>query len=50
MQGLLRTVGARKMGEKAAAAAISFLEQRGLIVDTGKTKKPRRARREHRAG
>jgi hypothetical protein len=43
MQGLLRTVGARKTGEKAAAAAISFLEQRGLIVDTGKTKKPRRA-------
>jgi hypothetical protein len=43
MQGLLRTVGARKTGEKAAAAAIFFLEQHGLIVDTGKTKKPRRA-------
>jgi hypothetical protein len=36
-------VGARKRGEKAAAAAISFLERRELIVDTGKTKKPRRA-------
>jgi hypothetical protein len=43
MQGLLRAVGARKTGEKAAAGAIFFLvEQRGLIVDTGKTKKPRR--------
>jgi hypothetical protein len=42
MQRLLRTVEARKTGEKAAAAAISLLEQRGLIVDTGKTKKPRR--------
>ena len=42
MQGLLRAVGARKTGEKAAAAAIYLLEQRGLIVDTGTTKKPRR--------
>jgi hypothetical protein len=43
MQGLLRAVGARKTGEKTAAAAIAFLKQRGLIVDTGKTKKPRRS-------
>jgi hypothetical protein len=42
MQRLLRSVGARKRGEKAAAAAISFLERRELIVDTGETKKPRR--------
>jgi hypothetical protein len=42
MQGLLRGVGARKTGEKAAAAAIASLEQLGLIVDTGRTKKPRR--------
>ena len=45
MQRLLRAVGARKTGEKAAASAIAFLEQRSLIVDTGKTKKPRRRRR-----
>jgi hypothetical protein len=38
MQRLLRSVGARKGGEKAAATAISFLEERGLIVDTGRTK------------
>jgi hypothetical protein len=37
-----RCVEARKAGEKTAAAAISFLEQKGLIVDTGRTKKPRR--------
>ena len=43
MQRLLRAVGARKTGEKAAASAIAFLEQRSLIVDTGKTKKPRRS-------
>jgi hypothetical protein len=43
MQRLLRSVGARKGGEKAAATAISFLEERGLIVDTGRTKKPHRA-------
>jgi hypothetical protein len=39
MQGLLRAIGARRKGEKTAAAAISLLEERGLIVDTGKTKK-----------
>ena len=43
VQGLLRAVGARKTGEKAAAAAIAFLEQHGIIEDTGRTKKPRRA-------
>jgi hypothetical protein len=43
VQALLRATGARRTGEKAAAAAISFLEERGLIVDTGTTKKPRRA-------
>jgi hypothetical protein len=31
------------MGEKAAAGAIAFLKHSGLIVDTGKTKKPRRS-------
>ena len=45
MQKLLRSVGARKRGEKAAAAAVSFLERRELIVDTGRTKKPRRSGR-----
>jgi hypothetical protein len=43
MQELLRGIGARKTGEKAARAAIGFLEQGGLIMDTGRTKKPRRA-------
>jgi hypothetical protein len=43
MRALLRATGARRTGEKSAAAAISFLERRELIVDTGKTKKPRRA-------
>jgi hypothetical protein len=43
VQALLRATGARRTGEKTAAAAISFLEERGLIVDTGRTKKPRRA-------
>ena len=43
MQGLLRAVGARKTGEKAAGGAIAFLKQRGHIEDTGKTKKPRRS-------
>ena len=50
VQTLLRNYGARKTGEKTAAAAISFLEERGLIVDTGKTKKPRRACRLDCAG
>jgi hypothetical protein len=43
MHGLLRMVGARKTGEKAAATAIARLEQLGLLVDTGRTKKPRRS-------
>jgi hypothetical protein len=43
MQRLLRAAGARKTGEKAAAAAIAALVERGLLVDTGKTKKPRRS-------
>ena len=43
VQALLRATGARRTEEKAAAAAISFLEERELIVDTRKTKKPRRA-------
>ena len=43
MQGLLRAVGARKTGEKSAAAAIALLKERGHIEDTGKTKKPRRS-------
>jgi hypothetical protein len=43
MQGLLRAVGARKTGEKAAAGAIALLKERGHIEDTGKTKKPRRS-------
>jgi hypothetical protein len=42
MQQLLRAAGARKTGEKAAAAAIALLEERRLMVDTGKTKKPKR--------
>jgi hypothetical protein len=42
MQNLLRAVEARKAGEKTAAAAISFLEEKGLVVDTSRTKKPRR--------
>ena len=43
MQGLLRGVGARRTGEKAARDAIALLEKRGHIEDTGKTKKPRRS-------
>jgi hypothetical protein len=43
MQGLLQAVGARKTGEEAARAAIASLEERGAIIDTGRTKKPRRA-------
>jgi hypothetical protein len=43
MQGLLRAVEARKTGEKAAAGAIAFLKQHGLMEDTGKTKKPKRS-------
>jgi hypothetical protein len=43
MQGLLRAVGVKRAGEKAAAIAIARLEQLGLVVDTGRTKKPRRS-------
>jgi hypothetical protein len=43
VQQLLQAGGARKTGAKAAAAAIAFLEERRLMVDTGKTKKPRRS-------
>jgi hypothetical protein len=42
MQGLLRAVGARRSGEKAAQRAIGALQTLGVIEDTGETKKPRR--------
>jgi hypothetical protein len=42
VQRLLRAVGARKTGEKAAAAAIATMQARGWIEDTGRTKKPQR--------
>jgi hypothetical protein len=42
MRLLLRAVGARKTGSRAAAAAITWLEEAGLIEDTGRTMKPRR--------
>jgi hypothetical protein len=41
-EGLLRAVGARPSGEKAARRAISALRNLGVIEDTGETKKPRR--------
>lgn len=42
MQGLLRAVGARRAGEKAAREAIASLERLGVVEDTGEVKKPRR--------
>lgn len=42
MQRLLREVGARETGEKAAAEAIRFLCASGLLEDTGEVKRPRR--------
>jgi hypothetical protein len=42
VQRLLRAIGAAKTGEKAAAAAISTMQAKGWIEDTGRTKKPRR--------
>jgi hypothetical protein len=45
VQRLLRAIGAAKTGEKAAAAAIATMQERGWIVDTGETKKPRRGER-----
>ena len=52
VQRLLRAVGAANTGEKAAAAAITTMQARAWIEDTGKVKKPRRpeqsvARAEH---
>ena len=43
MKGLLREVGARKRGEKAARRAIRFLIESGVIEDTGRTMKPKRS-------
>jgi hypothetical protein len=45
VQALLRVVGARKTGEKAAAAAVAIMQARGWMEDTGETKKPRRTER-----
>ena len=42
VQRLLRAIGAKKTGEKAAAAAIATMQAKGWIEDTGRTKKPRR--------
>jgi hypothetical protein len=50
VQGLLRAVGARKTGEKAAAAAIRTMQARGWIEDTGRTKKPGRGERSAEGG
>jgi hypothetical protein len=41
MRGLLRAVGAPRKGWKAARAAIKWLQEYGLIEDTGRTLKPR---------
>src|SRR5215203_6918419 len=41
MRGLLREVGAPRKGWKAAAAAIKWLQEYGLIEDTGRVLKPR---------
>ena len=43
MKGLLREMGARKRGEKAARRAIRFLIESGVIEDTGRTMKPKRS-------
>jgi hypothetical protein len=45
VQRLLRAIGAGKTGEKAAAAALATMQERGWIEDTGTTKKPRRSDR-----
>ena len=42
MQRRLREVGARCTGEKAAALALRWLCESGVIEDTGEVKKPRR--------
>jgi hypothetical protein len=42
VQRLLKATSASNTGEKAAAAAIKTMQQRGWIEDTGETKKPRR--------
>jgi hypothetical protein len=51
MQNLLRAVGARKAGEKTAAAAIYFLEERGSSSTPGRRRSPEKSRtnREGRA-
>jgi hypothetical protein len=43
MRGLLRAIGARKKGWKAAAKAIAELGRLGVIEDTGRVKKPARS-------
>jgi hypothetical protein len=48
VQGLLRVVGARKTGEKAAAAALRTMLAHGWIEDTDTTKKARRPGRGER--
>jgi hypothetical protein len=42
MQRLLRRVGVRRCGEKAATEAISFLCRGGILEDTAEVKLPRR--------
>jgi hypothetical protein len=42
VQRLLKATSASNTGEKAAAAAIRTMEERGWIEDTGEVKKPRR--------
>ena len=43
MRGLLREVGAKKRGEKAARRAIRFLTESGVLEDTGRTVWPKRS-------
>ena len=50
VQRLLRAIGARKTGEKAAAAAIATMQAKGWIEDTGGTKKPRRGEQSAEGG
>lgn len=43
VQRLLKAVNATNTGEKAARTALATMQERGWIIDTGRTKKPRRS-------
>src|SRR5689334_20417644 len=50
VQRLLRAIGARKTGEKAAGKAIATMQAKGWIEDTGRTKKPRQGQQSIEGG